>query len=295
MEDLNFQKTELEKLIEEKLEKIDKWQKKIIETKEDVERLQEELKNINDKIENFSEEMELTLDESNMEKEDDRSLGESESLENVQESTINVNEIIEERSEQTFEKKRKNMEDFTKQQKEKQERRKRRREEKFEEELVTENKNIEETKIDDEIGLVKLYMKNVKREEKRNKKMIIYWSDFAKRYEERIVEKIMEEWESVELTESMAIKRINEEIRKELPERYSKNIKVKVMGARKAKYIVDELGTEIIGKISMDTIRATKWDKIKERVLKEKMKINGEKIVIEEDRHEVNDLYMITY
>src|SRR5438477_643695 len=51
MENLNLQKTKIERLIEEKLEESERLQRKLMETKEDIEELQQELRDIKDKIE----------------------------------------------------------------------------------------------------------------------------------------------------------------------------------------------------------------------------------------------------
>ena len=72
-----------------------------------------------------------------------------------------------------------------------------------------------------------------------------------------MVEMAEEEWQStqLELTKKMAAERVNKMIKEGISKEYWPNIKNNVLGARKAKHIIDELGIYNIGKISMDTIR----------------------------------------
>ena len=72
-----------------------------------------------------------------------------------------------------------------------------------------------------------------------------------------MVEMAEEEWQStqLELTKKMAAERVNKMIKEGISKEYWPNIKNNVLGARKAKHIIDELEIYNIGKISMDTIR----------------------------------------
>src|SRR5438045_9739067 len=90
-------------------------------------------------------------------------------------------------------------------------------------------------------------------------------------------EKIKES-KGLEISEKKIIKKINKEIKDELSEEFTKNFKKKINGARKAKYIVDNIGIKRLGEISIDVIRDTPWKEIKQRILEEKIKESKDKI-----------------
>src|SRR5687767_3731696 len=102
--------------------------------------------------------------------------------------------------------------------------------------------------------------------------------NFAKKYEERITEKIENGKETIEMTRQMAARRVNDEMRRELPEEYKKRLNKDIETARKARYVIQEIGIKRIGGISMDTLRNTSWDIIKRKVFEEHTKNNEGKI-----------------
>ena len=174
--------------------------------------------------------------------------------------------------------KRKRMEEFVNERMNCEKRGKRRKE-KFEAELINGEIDEETEEKAEEVGLIHLYIKSVKQEDKKNRETILHWNNFAEEYQERIMKKIEDEKETIEMTELMAARRVNDEMRKELPERYKKELNGNIEAARKARYIIRELGIERIGEISMDTLRNTSWNIIKGKVYEEHTGNNGGKIV----------------
>ena len=174
--------------------------------------------------------------------------------------------------------KRKRMEEFVNERMNCEKRGKRRKE-KFEAELINGEIDEETEEKAEEVGLIHLYIKSVKQEDKKNRETILYWNNFTEEYQERIMKKIEDEKETIEMTELMAARRVNNEMRKELPEKYKKELNRNIEAARKARYIIQELGIERIGKMSMDTLRNTGWNIIKGKVYEEHTENNGGKIV----------------
>src|SRR5436189_1295759 len=84
--------------------------------------------------------------------------------------------------------------------------------------------------------------------------------------------------EGLEISEKEITEEINKEIKDELPEEFTKNFTRKVNGARKSKYIIDNIGMKRLGKISIDVIRDTPWEEIRQRITDEKIKRNGDRI-----------------
>src|SRR6266496_1931518 len=83
------------------------------------------------------------------------------------------------------------------------EKRKKRRREKFDEELINEGIDEETDQKAETSELIHLYIKSVRKENEKNKRIIEYWNHFAKRYEERITEKIENRKEIGEMTRRM--------------------------------------------------------------------------------------------
>jgi len=249
-ENINLQKTKLEEEIREELEKERKLQEELIKIKENIGRLQEELNIVNTEI--------ITMENLRAENEG--------SKENNQRN------------------KRKNMEDFVEQQKEKQKKRKRRRQERFQEELISKDEVEEEEEIneDEQKGLIKSFKRACEEEMKKNRRIIKYWAEFRSKYEERMMEKT-EESRGLIISEKEITEEINKEINEELSDEFAKNFKRKINGARKSKYIVDNIGIRNLGEISIDVIRDTPWKEIRERILLEEIKKNGNKV------REIND------
>src|SRR5437763_1650759 len=77
---------------------------------------------------------------------------------------------------------------------------KKRRNNKIEEELINEVINEETDQKTNTSEIIHLYVKSVKKENKNNKRIIEHWNQFAKRYEERITEKIEDRKEMGEMT-----------------------------------------------------------------------------------------------
>ncbi len=87
-----------------------------------------------------------------------------------------------------------------------------------------------------------------------------------------------EESRGLIISEKEITEEINKEINEELSDEFAKNFKRKINGARKSKYIVDNIGIRNLGEISIDVIRDTPWKEIRERILLEEIKKNGNKV-----------------
>ena len=143
---------------------------------------------------------------------------------------------------------------------------KRRREEKSERELANEGINEEMEEKVETSELTYLYTKSVRKESEKSKRTILHWNGFAEKYEERIMEKIEGEKETVGMNRRMATKEVNDEIRRELSERYRKRLNEDMETAIKTRYVVLEIGTRQAGRIGMDTLRKANLDEIKREI-----------------------------
>src|SRR5829696_74610 len=143
---------------------------------------------------------------------------------------------------------------------------KRRREEKSERELANEGINEEMEEKVETSELTYLYTKSVRKESEKSKRATLYWNGFAEKYEERIMEKIESEKETVGMNRRMATKEVKDEIRRELSERYRKRLNEDIETARKARYVVLEIGTRQAGRIGMDTLRKANLDGIERKI-----------------------------
>src|SRR5437763_3935319 len=165
------------------------------------------------------------------------------------------------------------------------EKRKKRRREKFGEELINEGIDEETDQKAETSELIHLYIKSVKKENKKNKRIIEQWNYFAKRYEERITEKIENRKEMGEMTTRMAAREVNDELRRGLPEGYKKKLNKNIETARKARYIIQEIRIKQLGGMSLNTLRKTSWDEIKRKICEIHMKDNEGKIVEIQERN----------
>src|SRR6266487_2337274 len=154
---------------------------------------------------------------------------------------------------------------------------KKRRREKFDEELINEGIDEETDQKAETTDLIHL--------EKKNKRIIEQWNYFAKRYEERITEKIEDRKGMGEMTTRMAAREVNDELRRGLPEGYGKKLNKNIETARKARYIIQEIGIKRLGGISLDTLRKTSWNEIKRKTCEIQMKDNEGKIVKIQERN----------
>ena len=143
---------------------------------------------------------------------------------------------------------------------------KRRREEKSERELANEGINEEMEEKVETSELTYLYTKSVRKESEKSKRTILHWNGFAEKYEERIMEKIEGEKETVGMNRRMATRKVNDEIRRELSERYRKRLNEDIETARKARYVVLEIGTRQAGRIGVDTLRKANLDEIEKEI-----------------------------
>src|SRR5437764_2159051 len=159
------------------------------------------------------------------------------------------------------------------------EKRKKRRREKFDEELINEGIDEEMDQKAETSDLIHLYIKSVRKENEKNKRIIEHWNYFAKRYEERITEKIKDRKEMEEMSRRMAARKINDELRRGLPEGYRKKLNKNIEMARKARYIIQEIRIKRLGGMSLNTLRKTSWNKIKRKTCEIHMKDNKGKIV----------------
>ena len=165
------------------------------------------------------------------------------------------------------------------------EKQKKRRREKFDEELINEGIDEETDQKAETSDLIHLYIKSVKKENEKNKRIIEHWNHFAKRYEERITEKIKDRKGMGEMTTRMAAREVNDELRRELPEGHRKKLNKNIETARKARYVIQEIGIKRLGGISLDTLRKTSWDEIKRKTCEIHMKDNEGKIVEIQERN----------
>jgi len=133
--------------------------------------------------------------------------------------------------------------------------------------------------------VIHLYMKSVRKENEKNKRIIEHWNYFAKRYEERITEKIEDRKEMEEMTTQMAAREVNDELRRGLPEGYGKKLNKNIETARKARYVIQEIGIKRLGGISLDTLKKTSWNEIKRKICEVQMKDNEGKIVKIQERN----------
>ena len=165
------------------------------------------------------------------------------------------------------------------------EKRKKRRREKFDEELINEGIDEETDQKAETSELIHLYIKSVRKENEKNKRVIEHWNHFAKRYEERITEKIEDRKEMGEMTTRMAAREVNDELRRGLPEGYRKKLNKNIETARKARYVIQEIGIKRLGGVSLDTLRKTSWNEIKRKICEVQMKDNEGKIVEIQERN----------
>jgi hypothetical protein len=225
----------LKREINVEMEKIDKIQEELREKKWKVEEMQHELERIHKRME-----QENILD--NIKKEE--KMGKKRNLEELSENQKN----------------------------------KKKRKERFEEELLqSENdhelteEDAEETDIKKDLSrLSRLFLRANGKEDKRtktNRKLITYWYDFAKEYEERYKEIEKRDISKKEQT-------IKDELNREIEEetKWTRgNVRKKLEGARKIYYLFSNIGKENIRKMkstSVNTILEGTWKEIKE--LKEK-------------------------
>src|SRR5437763_2505434 len=165
------------------------------------------------------------------------------------------------------------------------EKRKKRRREKFDEELINEGIDEETDQKAETTDLIHLYIKSVKKENEKNKRIIEHWNHFAKRYEERNTKKIEERKGIGEMTTRMAAREVNDELRRGLPEGYGKKLNKNIEMARKARYVIQEIGIKRLGGVSLDTLRKTSWNEIKRKTCEIHKKDNEGKIVEIQERN----------
>src|SRR5437764_202837 len=163
--------------------------------------------------------------------------------------------------------------------------RKKRRREKYDKELINEGIDEETDQKAETSELIHLYVKSVRKENKNNKRIIEHWNHFAKRYKERITEKIEDRKEIGEMTRLMAAREVNDELRRGLPEGYEKKLNKNINTARKARYVIQEIRIKRLGGISLNTLRKTRWDKIMRKICEVHMKDNEGKIVEIQERN----------
>ena len=87
------------------------------------------------------------------------------------------------------------------------------------------------------------------------------------------------------MTTRMAAREVNDELRRGLPEGYEKKLNKNIETARKARYVIQEIGIKRLGGISLDTLRKTSWDEIKRKICEVQMKDNEGKIVEIQERN----------
>jgi len=165
------------------------------------------------------------------------------------------------------------------------EKRKKRRREKFDEELINEGIDEETDQKAETSELIHLYIKSVRKENEKNKRIIEHWNHFAKRYEERITEKIEDRKGMGEMTTRMAAREVNDELRRGLPEGYGKKLNKNIETARKVRYVIQEIRIKRLGRMSLDTLRKTSWNEIKRKTCEIHMKDNEGKIVEIQERN----------
>jgi len=91
--------------------------------------------------------------------------------------------------------------------------------------------------------------------------------------------------EKGEMTTRMVAREINDELRRELPEGYEKKLNRNIETARKARYVIQEIGIKRLGGVSLDTLRKTSWNEIKRKICEVQMKDNEGKIVEIQERN----------
>src|SRR5437763_15201180 len=162
---------------------------------------------------------------------------------------------------------------------------KKRRREKFDEELINEGSNEEIDQKAETFKLIHLYIKSVRKENEKNKRVIEQWNYFAKKYEERITEKIEDRKGMGKMTTRMAAREVNDELRRGLPEGYEKKLNKNIETAKKARYVIQEIEIKRLGGMSLDTLRKISWNEIKRKICEVHMKDNEGKIVEIQERN----------